>query len=327
MQYSPKNLRVFARRDSGSHRGRINIAWVLTVVGCFAALLYAAPAEAQATRTWVSGVGDDANPCSRTAPCKTFAGAISKTAPGGLDPGGFGAVTITKSIIISCETGTAGVLTSGTNGIVVSVQAADRVYLRGLDFEGLGTSLSGILFVGLGALHVEKCLIRGYNQGINVATTGGSALYVSDTVIADNNRQLGGGIVIAPSSGGTNVNVERVQLTNNFRGVLASPATGVGPVNVAITNSVASNHVDVGFGALSAGGSVIMFINGSTATLNAIGVESNGAPAQVLIGGSLVSLNSTGAAIIGGARMFSYKNNQINGNTTDGTPITAVGLN
>jgi hypothetical protein len=67
-------------------------------------LLYAAPAQAQATRTWVSGVGDDANPCSRTAPCKTFAGAISKTAPGGeidaLDPGGFGALTITKSITI-----------------------------------------------------------------------------------------------------------------------------------------------------------------------------------------------------------------------------------
>ena len=62
-------------------------------------------AHAQATRTWVSGVGDDANPCSRTAPCKTFAGAISKTAAGGeinvLDPGGFGAVTITKSITIS----------------------------------------------------------------------------------------------------------------------------------------------------------------------------------------------------------------------------------
>src|SRR5262249_9234662 len=82
------------------------------------------PAQAQATRTWVSGVGDDANPCSRTAPCKTFAGAIFKTAPSGeinvLDPGGFGAVTITKSITISSEGFEAGVLVSGTNGIVVS---------------------------------------------------------------------------------------------------------------------------------------------------------------------------------------------------------------
>src|SRR6476661_2836392 len=79
-------------------------------------------AHAQATRTWVSGVGDDANPCSRTAPCKTFAGAISKTAPGGeinvLDPGGFGAVTITKSITISSE-GFEVATTSGTTQVFI----------------------------------------------------------------------------------------------------------------------------------------------------------------------------------------------------------------
>jgi hypothetical protein len=118
----------------------------------FAALLFVAtPAAAQSTRTWVSGVGDDANPCSRTAPCKTFAGAISKTAPSGeincLDPGGFGAVTITKSITISCEIGTAGVLVAGTNGIVVNAAATDVVTLNGLDFEGLGTGLAGINFI------------------------------------------------------------------------------------------------------------------------------------------------------------------------------------
>src|SRR6201994_2853912 len=105
-------------------------------------------ASAQATRTWVSGVGDDANPCSRTAPCKTFAGAISKTAPQGeincLDPGGFGALTITKAITVSCEIGTAGVLVSGTNGIVVQAGASDNVVLRGLDFVGLGTGIDGI---------------------------------------------------------------------------------------------------------------------------------------------------------------------------------------
>src|SRR5262245_11041461 len=83
-------------------------------------VMSAQPAFAQATRTWVSGVGDDANPCSRTAPCKTFAGAISKTVSGGIinciDPGGFGAVTITKSITIDCQGTFAGILASGTNG-------------------------------------------------------------------------------------------------------------------------------------------------------------------------------------------------------------------
>src|SRR5436305_9333994 len=115
-------------------------------------LIVSVAAQAQATRTWVSGVGDDANPCSRTAPCKTFAGAISKTAAGGeinvLDPGGFGAVTITKAITISSEGFEAGVLVSGTNAIIVSAGASDVVTLRGLDFNGLGTGLNGIRFLG-----------------------------------------------------------------------------------------------------------------------------------------------------------------------------------
>src|SRR5919199_2246737 len=112
------------------------------------ALAIPASASAQATRTWVSGVGDDANPCSRTAPCKTFAGAISKTANGGeincLDPGGFGGVTITKSLTIKCHYTEGGVLVSGTNAIVVNAGAADVVTLRGLDINGLGTGLNGI---------------------------------------------------------------------------------------------------------------------------------------------------------------------------------------
>src|SRR5438874_10079118 len=93
-------------------------------------LACASAAHAQATRTWVSGVGDDVNPCSRTAPCKTFAGAISKTAAGGeidaLDPGGFGTVTITKSITIEGQgAGLAGVLASGSQGIIINALSTD----------------------------------------------------------------------------------------------------------------------------------------------------------------------------------------------------------
>src|SRR5438105_13096834 len=102
-------------------------------------LAFASMAQAQATRTWVSGVGDDVNPCSRTAPCKTFAGAISKTANNGiinaLDPGGFGAVTITKSITLDGTPFMAGVLHSGVQGIVINV-AGGTVILRGLDIGG-----------------------------------------------------------------------------------------------------------------------------------------------------------------------------------------------
>src|SRR5881628_3606274 len=137
-------------------------------------------AQAQATRTWVSGVGDDANPCSRTAPCKTFAGAISKTATGGeinvLDPGGFGAVTITKSITISSEGFEAGVLVSGTNGIIVNA-AGGTVILRGLDIEGLGTGLNGIRLLNAAALYIEKCTIHAFVQaGIDIEPTGGTSM-------------------------------------------------------------------------------------------------------------------------------------------------------
>src|SRR6476620_34344 len=122
---------------------------LLALVTGLVPFMASAPAHAQATRTWVSGVGDDVNPCSRTAPCKTFAGAISKTAAGGeincLDPGGFGAVTITKSLTIDC-TGTIGsILASGTNGVIINgtagVTPAPEVKLRGLSIDGAGTTM------------------------------------------------------------------------------------------------------------------------------------------------------------------------------------------
>lgn len=149
--------------------------------------LHAAPAAAQATRTWVSGVGDDVNPCSRTAPCKTFAGAISKTATGGeinvLDPGGYGAVTITKSISIISTT-QAGVLVSGTNAIVVNVPEGSNVLLEGLDIEGLGTGLNGVHIIGAGKTMIRKCSIRNFSQaGVNLVGTNARAFVVDSLLL------------------------------------------------------------------------------------------------------------------------------------------------
>jgi hypothetical protein len=173
-----------------------------------AALYMATPASAQATRTWVSGVGDDANPCSRTAPCKTFAGAISKTAAGGaidvLDPGGFGAVTITKSITIRSDYVEAGVLVSGTNGIVVNVLSTDSVVLEGLDIEGLGTGLNGVNITGAGATIVRRCLIHHFTgNGVNLVGTAGAKVLVQDSVISLN----GGGVNVQGPSGVANTAV------------------------------------------------------------------------------------------------------------------------
>jgi hypothetical protein len=297
--------------------------------------LFASAAHAQATRTWVSGVGDDANPCSRTAPCKTFAGAISKTAPFGeincLDPGGFGAVTIVKSIIISCEAGTAGVLVSGTNGIVISVGASDVVYLRGLDFEGLTTGLSGINFIGSGVLHVQHCVIRKFNagaaSGISFSPSGTSELYVSDTVLADNGvGNVGGGIVITPNAN-ANVVLSDIHVENNTAGIKVNGTTGTGLVNLSIVDSVSDGNAGSGLAVLSAAGhaSSVAMVNRSDLSNNIDGLRGDGPLTTVRIGSSVIGGNGIGVSITGGATVQSYGNNQLNGNTTDGTMPT-IGL-
>src|SRR5688500_10848454 len=153
------------------------------------ALAFAGQAHSQATRTWISGVGDDVNPCSRTAPCKTFAGAISKTAAGGeincLDPGGFGAVTIVKAMTISCPYTEGGALAGG-NGIVINAAATDVVYIRGLDIFGVNPPTNGIRFVAGGALHVEDSVIRRFNAANSAGisffpSTANAELYVRNT--------------------------------------------------------------------------------------------------------------------------------------------------
>ena len=186
---------------------KISKLWLGLFGLALALALPIAPAHAQATRTWVSGVGDDANPCSRTAPCKTFAGAISKTAAGGeinvLDPGGFGAVTITKSITITSESFEAGVLVQGTNGIVISAGPTDTVILKGLDIEGLSSGLDGVKVLAGKNVYVINCRIHHFNNnGINMASsTSGARLFVKDSQILQN-----GTLNSAPLTGGINVN-------------------------------------------------------------------------------------------------------------------------
>ncbi|HEX2271700.1 MAG TPA: hypothetical protein VHH35_19290, partial [Pyrinomonadaceae bacterium] len=152
-------------------------------------------ANAQATRTWVSAFGDDANPCSRTAPCKTFPGAISKTAAGGeisvADQGTYGSVTITKALTINGDGVLAGILNVGSNGITVNAGANDVVYIRNVSINGAGTGLNGIRYLAGKALHVENCNISGQGNNtagngngilVNLTATGGG-LFVKDTNI------------------------------------------------------------------------------------------------------------------------------------------------
>src|ERR1700694_2006674 len=169
-------------------------------------------AQAQASRTWVSGVGDDVNPCSRTAPCKTFAGSIRKTGTGGsincLDPGGCGAVTITKSITIQCEEEIGHIVTGQNSAIIVNTPANSVVTLRGLSLEGFAIGLDGIRFIGAGVLNVQEVVIHDFKEnGINFAPSSGTApaqLHVSENYAIMNNNAGNinfAGILIRPING------------------------------------------------------------------------------------------------------------------------------
>jgi nitrous oxidase accessory protein NosD len=297
-------------------KARIGIASMVAAICLVPAL-----AHAQATRTWVSGVGDDANPCSRTAPCKTFAGAISKTAELGeidtLDPGGFGGVTITKSITIDGTSGIAGVLVSGTNGIIINAGATDMVILRNLDINGVGTGLAGIRIIQAGDVRVEHCKIYGFARGIEDSRTAGHT-FVSDTVISENGQT---GIILSSGSWSASLalNLDRVQLHHNTNSGIAV----LYAARVVINNSSATSNGAHGFYAdLSA----VVDINDSVAS-------GNGGSGVVSIGGATVRLsnntitgNTNGLTSSAGSNLLSFGNNRISGNTTNGAPTGMIGL-
>jgi hypothetical protein len=274
-------------------------------------------------------VGDDANPCSRTAPCKTFAGAISKTATNGeinvLDPGGFGGVTITKSITISSEGFEAGVLVSGTNAIVINAPATAVVVLRGLDIEGLGTGLNGIRFLAGGALHVEDCTINNFTRiGIDFEPSGASELFVVDTIVR-NTQPAGasvGAILVKPTAtGSARATIARSQLLNNQFGLRIE-----GGSKVSVIDSAASANDTNGFLAVgTAVGIAELTLESSTASNNVLsGVRANQAGAIVYISNMSISGNGDGLSVAGGGAIVSSGNNSVDGNGVNGSPTSTV---
>ncbi len=279
-------------------------------------------ANAQATRTWVSGVGDDVNPCSRTAPCKTFAGAISKTATNGeincLDPAGYGAVTITKSITIDCEDTQGSILSSGTNGIVINITAATdtkkAVKIRGISINGAGTGLNGIRVLTVNTLIVEDGVIDGVTtHGISVETTGGTPKILVDRMSIRSNN--GNGINAFIIGGSLNLSVSNSVLSNNNGGFNLSSNT-----KAVISSSKIVNNTT---GLASASADLNIF--GCTISGNTTGISST-ASSNVRISGNMITANNTGLSAVGG-NIISFGNNSIFGNIADGSPTSSVGLN
>jgi hypothetical protein len=265
-----------------------------------------APAHAQATRTWVSGVGDDVNPCSRTAPCKTFAGAISKTATAGeincLDPGGMGTVTITKSMTINCHAIMGSILASGVPGITVNATVAgSKVHIRGLQINGVvgGTAVAGTIGVRILAAQevtIEDTVITQFAQQgvVDARTGGGTKLMIINSTVSSN---AGNGIVAA--GGATNnVAIDNTYVLDNAQGL----ATATGN-NVAVKRSVFSGNSGTGVGA-DVGGQVT--VDNSLISNNGIGLQVGG---TVKVSNSDIVFNT--AAFSGG--VITYGNNRITG--------------
>ena len=286
----------------------------ILTIGVGLILFSATLASAQASRTWVSGVGDDANPCSRTAPCKTFAGAISKTAALGeinvLDPGGFGAVTITKSIAIISEGNIGGVLAAATNGIIINA-AGVHVVLRGLDINGFGTGLDGIRFLQGASLIVENCRIYGFTgNGIEATHGVGGTMFVRDTAISGN---AGGGIL---TTGAGDAVVDNVQLLRN--GVFGLRVTAG---EVMVRNSVAAGNTGHGIN-LNPGG--VVNIDNSVISGNDLAGIRTGGTSILRVGNSTIVGNTNGLLAADSSAIVSFGNNAVAGNGTDGTPTSTI---
>ncbi|MGZ7079807.1 MAG: hypothetical protein ACXVJT_10375 [Thermoanaerobaculia bacterium] len=296
------------------------------------ALVFVCPAlMAQATRTWVSGVGDDANPCSRTAPCKTWAGAISKTAEGGeidaLDPGGFGALTITKSITIEGNGVLASVLSqNATQGFLVNVTtnpATAKVVIRNLSINGTITpsvvggpnvtrTTFGIRYLAGSQLTVENVDILGAGTGIegNLATSG--ELIVRKTYMTMCDK----GVRMTTSAGQFLGSFDDVSIMNSTGIGLEVTTTGTGTTRASIFRSNISHNNTDGVKASNAGTQVN--IDSSQLTFNnGIAVNASVGGSTIRLSNNIINNNAVPFGVVG--TVLSTGDNRVEGNG-GGTP-------
>jgi hypothetical protein len=288
--------------------------------------------SAQAQRTFVSASGNDGNPCSRTAPCRTLGQALSQTNPAGevyvLDSAGYGPVTITKGVTIVASQGiTAGISVFSGDGIDISAGPADAVVLRGLTINNQGSTGNGIAFNSGGRLHVEDCVVAGFTSAAGRSLFGQGGVTVSNSTMRGN----GDGINVH-TSGILHVAIDRVRLeANRGDGLLAQTSSPFGP-RVVVYDSLACENGGAGFDALNnpnpplPGVAVVLDLEHCIASNNNIGVLSKssapGIGTIVRVSNCLVTDNNFGLEANGfGAVLFSRGNNTVeeNGISITGT--------
>jgi hypothetical protein len=277
-----------------------------------------APAHAQ-VRTWVSGTGDDMNPCSRTAPCKTFAGAISKTATNGIinciDNAGYGSVTITRSMTIDCHETLGSILVGDVAGIIINIPTGDpkdtvrTVRLRNIDIAGSGATGVGVSIMSAAAVIMEDMSItQVVKQGINdVRTEGNTTLVVKNSIIANNVGAVG---ILAAAASTNNVILDNVHSDKNAFGVAVAKGN-----NVVVYRSVLYGNTTAGAQVDSSGQ---LTLDSSVVGNNPVGLSNQGA---ISFGNSDISFNTTAFS----GATTTYGNNRLFGNNATGTPPTGAG--
>jgi len=301
---------------------RITIRFLLSL--CLS--LAACAVNAQAARTWVSGVGDDVNPCSRTAPCKTFTGAISKTATGGeisvLDPGGYGAVTITKSITIQGDGELGSVLHSGVNGVIINCTLACTVGLRNIRLNGAGPTvgISAVRIVSATQVTLEDVVIETSNFGVDIATATATQVSLLRTSIRNvANLANQAAIRVAPSASSVVLTINDSQIESLNRGILAT-----GAAEVYVRNSTLSGGAQDGIillpAVLSPGPVIDVLVeNTRISGFDATGINAAGSNSRVRVADSTISGNATGVLASSGAAILSFGNNRVVSNGVNGT--------
>jgi hypothetical protein len=299
---------------------------------------HASPARAQLNHTWVASNGSDANNCDRLTPCATFAGALAKTTARGeitcVDTGLYTGLTINKAITINCE-GHGGVNIVGAGNvaeIIVTIAASDVVTLRGLDMDGRGVSPTGnggaIWFTSAGVLHVDQVKINNLPasvSGIAFTPTGPAKLFVADSTITDignSGTPAPAGITIRPASGVfAEVTIERTRIANNFHGIIADGTSG-GTIRGVVRDSTVSGNLNDGITTMtnSPAASVVLAIDNTTVYGNTVGLKATGGTTTgMLVSRSFITMNSSiGLSTSGGSALYSYRDNRVNGNTSDG---------
>jgi hypothetical protein len=305
---------------------------IIAVATVFVALA-GAPAQAQATRTFVSPTGNDASPtCSLTAPCRTFVGAYALTNAGGeiavLATAGYGALTISKAISIVNGGGFEAGITVPPGGIGITINAGpnDAVSLRGLTIDGAGNGLQGIKFSAGKSLAIENCIIRHTsNANIFFLPNASSSLVISDTLIADGGTF---GILFQPTGSGAVTGVfDHVTMTNNPNGGLVVDGTSsTGSLDTSVSESVISNSATTaGVAAISTGNaSAKVSLFHSVVAENITAMSAKGTGAIVYMAQTMITGNTHAWDIEAGGVLFSYGDNYVDNNGSNTGSLTTL---